>query len=235
MDTDSREIAPMILIASTNPGKLVEMQELFTAHASRPFRLATPDALEIRLDVKEDGQTYAENAVLKARAYAQASGLITLADDSGLEVQALEGRPGLYSARYTGGGAYRGGTDASARLPGAAKLSDAERREALLAELSFYPSPWPARFFCAAALACPDETVIVSEGTCQGEIIPVERGEGGFGYDPIFQLTDEQHAGLTMAELSLDQKNRISHRAVAVRQVIEWLENRLDQGLNPCV
>ncbi len=231
MDNNPRNISgktsQIILIASTNPGKLVEMQELFTAYASRPIYLVTPDQLGIRLDVKEDGHTYAENAVLKARAYAHASGQLTLADDSGLEVQTLDGRPGLYSARYTGG-------QASANLPGAGKLSDAERRQALLAELSMYPRPWPARFFCAAALACPNENVHVREGACEGEIIPEERGQGGFGYDPIFQLTHADYAGLTMSELNLDQKNRISHRAVAVRQVIQLLESRLKEGSGLC-
>lgn len=210
---------PAILIASNNAGKAVEMRALFEAYAHRPFRLVAPDEVGIRLDVAEDGQTYPENAALKARAFCRASGLIALADDTGLEVEALDGRPGLYSARYTGNG-----------VPAAAghRLSDAERRQALLKELGSFPRPWKARFCCAAAVAMPDGSVLVAEGTCSGEIVPEERGEFGFGYDAIFRMSDPAYRGLTMAELSLEQKNRVSHRAEAVRKAIGLIEKLIE-------
>ena len=150
------------------------------------------------MDIEESGQTYAENATLKGVAFAQASGMMTLADDSGLEVEALDGLPGLRSARF-------------APKPGA---SDADRRAYLLERLSGAPRPWKARFRCLIALVSPDGEIHHSEGICPGEIIPEERGDNGFGYDPIFLLTE---LGQTMAELSMEQKNRLSHRARAVQ------------------
>lgn len=204
-----------ILIATTNKGKLTEIQALFDEYARRPFRLVTPDAVGIRLDVSETGQTYAENAAIKARAFARAAGLPGLADDSGLEVDVLDGRPGLYSARYSG---------LRPAAPNGVKLTDADRRAALLEELAAYPRPWTARFRCAAALVLPDDMLHVLEGACEGEIIPEERGTGGFGYDPIFLVREEGLTDVTMAELTLAQKNRVSHRARAVRQAILLLE-----------
>ncbi len=132
--------------------------------------------------------TYAENAARKAQAYSIASGIFTLGDDSGLEVDVLNGAPGIYSARY-------------APQVGA---TDADRRAYLLQQLSPYPSPWIARFNCTVALASPDGDVHFAHGICPGEIIPEERGVNGFGYDPIFLLTE---MGRTMAELTMDEKN----------------------------
>lgn len=183
-----------LLIATSNPGKLVEIAAIL---ADSAIDLVMPIELGLQLNVQEHGQTYAENAALKAQAYASASGMPVLADDSGLEVDALDGAPGLHSARYS-------------PLPGA---SDADRRRYLLENLLGKPRPWTARFRCVVALASPHSQVHFSEGLCEGEIIPQERGTHGFGYDPIFLLPAR---GLTMAELPPVEKNRISHRARAV-------------------
>lgn len=185
---------PKLLLASTNRGKLIEIQALLSNPA---ISLLTPDALNLALDVKEEGKTYAENAALKALAFAKTSGLPALADDSGLEVDVLNGAPGLHSARYA---------------PGHAP-SDADRRRFLLSKLAGFPQPWTARFVCTVALAFPDGTVQFAEGRCEGIIIPDERGQSGFGYDPIFLIPS---LGRTMAELTLQEKNSLSHRARAV-------------------
>jgi XTP/dITP diphosphohydrolase len=183
-----------LLIATNNRGKLREIQALLTGFA---VRLVTPEDIGLRLQVMEDGYTYAENASKKALAFALASGLIALADDSGLEVDALEGAPGLHSARYLPG-------------PGA---TDADRRAFLLRNLSDKPRPWTACFRSVVAIAGPKHAVQTAQGECRGEITPEERGTGGFGYDPIFLIPS---VGQTMAELSLQAKNRLSHRARAV-------------------
>jgi len=192
-----------LLIATNNPGKVEELQDLLR---DTNITLVTPAQIGLDLEVIEDGQTYQENATKKAVAFAQASNLISLADDSGLEVDALDGAPGLYSARY-------GSTNG-------AKLSDAGRRQYLLSNLQGQPRPWMARFRATIAIATPNHQLSrsiplgqITHGTCEGEIIPEERGTGGFGYDPIFLLTE---LGKTMAELSMDEKNRLSHRARAV-------------------
>jgi len=185
-----------LLIATNNQGKIEELHELL---ADLNIELITPSQIGLDLDVVEDGLTYAENATKKAVAFAQASGLISLADDSGLEVDALNGEPGLYSARY---GAPEGGP----------LLSFAERRKYLVGNLRGKPRPWTARFRATIAIA-KDGNVQFTEGICEGEIIPEDRGTGGFGYDPIFLLPE---LGKTMAELSMDEKNRLSHRARAV-------------------
>ena len=191
-----------LLIATTNPGKLSELQDLLPG-----FPLVLPGDLGLTLEVAETGSTYHENAALKARAYCLASGLPTLADDSGLEVEALGGAPGLHSARYS-------------PLPGA---SDADRRALLLANLSGRPHPWRACFRAVVAVAVPqgsEPTLHFFEGRCPGRIIPAERGSNGFGYDPIFLL---EELGLTMAELSRPQKNTLSHRARAVQAALGLL------------
>lgn len=185
-----------LLIATNNQGKIKEFQDLLK---DTGMDFITPAQINLDLDVVEDGNTYAENAARKAVAFAQASGRISLADDSGLEVDALGGAPGLYSARY-------GSTDGR-------KLSDAERRVFLIKNLIDKPSPWAARFHATIAIAVPNGETHLAEGVCEGEIIPEERGTGGFGYDPIFLLPE---LGKTMAELSMEEKNRLSHRARAV-------------------
>lgn len=200
-----------LLIASTNPGKLREFQQILSEATHLPgiqstfiFELVLPANLGIEMDVVEDGLTYAENAEKKAAAFCRASGLVTLADDSGLEVDALGGQPGLYSARY-------------APWPGA---TDADRRGYLLKNLGALPRPWHAHFHCSLAIAVPGQEVHITEGNVAGEIIDEERGGNGFGYDPIFLLP---HLGLTMAELTAEEKNRISHRALAVQAAVPLL------------
>ena len=185
-----------LLIATNNPGKVQELHELLQG---MDIELVTPSQIGLDLDVLEDGLTYAENATKKAVAFAKASNLISLADDSGLEVDALDGAPGLYSARY-------GSTNGE-------KLSDADRRKYLLSKLQDKPHPWTARFHATIAIAIPNDDIHLAVGICEGEIIPAERGTGGFGYDPIFLLPE---LGKTMAELTMDEKNRLSHRAKAV-------------------
>ena len=185
-----------LLIATNNKGKITELHDLLK---DTGIELLTPAEINLDLDVLEDGATYAKNAAKKAVAFARASGLISLADDSGLEVDALDGAPGLYSARY---GASNGG-----------KLSDAQRRAFLIQNLRSKPRPWTARFHATIAIAVPNREAHLAEGFCEGEIIPEERGTGGFGYDPIFLLSE---LGKTMAELSMEEKNRLSHRARAV-------------------
>ena len=185
-----------LLIATNNKGKVKELHDLLK---DIEIELVTPADIGLDLDVLEDGSTYAENATKKAAAFALASGLVSLADDSGLEVDALHGAPGLYSARY-------GSTNGE-------KLSDAERRLFLIQNLQGRPRPWTARFHATIAIANPSGQTQLAEGWCEGEIIPEERGTGGFGYDPIFLLID---MAKTMAELSMEEKNRLSHRAKAV-------------------
>jgi XTP/dITP diphosphohydrolase len=189
-----KEIMNSLLLATNNPGKLRELRALL-----RDFdlRIVTPEEAGLRLRVEEDGTTYVENASKKAEEFARASGLAALADDSGLEVDALGGEPGLRSARYLAG----------------ADATDADRRAYLLRKLSGKPRPWTARFRAAVAIASPGGSTRYAEGNCSGEIIPDERGDGGFGYDRIFLV---QGTGLTMAELPAEQKNRMSHRARAV-------------------
>lgn len=202
-----------ILLATGNPGKLKEIEALL-ADAPQDWRqriqLALPQQFGLELEVVEDGASYAENAAKKALAFCQASGLLTLADDSGLEVDALSGQPGIYSARYS-------------PQPGA---DDAARRALLLQNLKPYPRPWLARFHSTVAIAVPaavptrQPQVYYAEGRVEGEIIPEERGSNGFGYDPIFLLPE---LGRTMAELTLAEKNELSHRARAMKAAIPIL------------
>ena len=198
---------PHLLLATLNPGKRRELQDLL---GSLGLDLLTPPLLGLNLTVDEVGDDYAVNAQRKALAFSQASGLWTLADDTGLEVDALEGAPGPMSARLAGAG-----------------RSDADRRQTLLHLLQDHPHPWTARFRCITALASPGGQVDLAEGICSGEVIPEERGDEGFGYDPIFLVAG---AGRTMAELTLEEKNRLSHRAHAIRALLPVLCARL--GLN---
>jgi XTP/dITP diphosphohydrolase len=183
-----------LLLASNNPGKLREIQALL---GDLTVELILPSQIGLNLNVEENGPTYRENASTKALTFSLTSGLPSLADDSGLEVAALGGLPGLHSARFS-------------PLPGA---TDADRRAQLLLKLQNSPPPWLAKFHCTVALATPDGQVYFSTGECAGEIIPEERGQEGFGYDPIFLIRE---LGKTMAELSMDEKNRLSHRARAI-------------------
>ncbi len=193
-----------LCIATENPGKLDEFLSILHG---QPFECITARQLELDLSAEETGTDYRENAQIKAHLYAKATGLPALADDTGLEVQALKGAPGLYSKRYLSD-------------PGA---TDGDRRKFLITNLQPFPRPWKARFTCTVCVALPDGSEWFTSGECKGEIIPEERGENGFGYDSIFLL---QPQGLTMAELPLDKKNQISHRARAVTAAIPIL-NRI--------
>ncbi|MCI0477434.1 MAG: RdgB/HAM1 family non-canonical purine NTP pyrophosphatase [Anaerolineales bacterium] len=196
-----------LLIATHNRGKLIEYQEMFT---DLPVELVTLDDIGIRDDVAETGATLAENARLKAIAYARQSGLLTLADDSGLEVDALGGAPGVYSKRYAGDNA-----------------SDAERIAFLLEKLrDVPPGERAARFRCAIALATPDGKLWETDGACEGDIAFDLRGTNGFGYDPIFRVAER---GVRMAELSIAEKNRVSHRARAAEKARRILEQIVEK------
>ncbi len=193
-----------LLIVTDNPGKMREYRALL---ASLPARIRFPADLGYRIDVPEEGTTYAENAARKARAGVEVSGLLSLADDSGLEVDALGGAPGVRSARYTSG-------------------SDADRIAALLARLDGIP--WErrtARFRCVIAVATPEGHLYTAEGTCEGIIATAPAGTSGFGYDPVFYLPE---FGCPMAQLPPEMKNRISHRARAVEAVLPILWQLLE-------
>jgi XTP/dITP diphosphohydrolase len=200
---------PTLVIATTNQNKLREYAEIF---AGLPFELRSLRDLGIDDDVEETGATFAENAQLKAEFYAARSGLLTLADDSGLEVHALGGEPGVFSHRYAGPDA-----------------TDADRNNLLLKNLAGVPlHARLARFVCAIALARPDGVVEHVEGLLPGVIELAPRGANGFGYDPLFYLLDEN---ATLAELPAERKNQISHRALAARAAREVLERWVAEGL----
>ncbi|MGI2335691.1 MAG: XTP/dITP diphosphatase [Dehalogenimonas sp.] len=182
-----------LLLATNNPGKVKEYTELFTGAG---FYLVTPKDKGMEIDPVETGQTFAENAVIKAEVLSAASGLLTLADDSGLEVDALGGAPGVRSARYAGDGA-----------------TDADRNALLLENMKDISEPQrTARFRCAIAIAGSGHRTQVVEGVVEGIITDKPRGSGGFGYDPVFYLPE---LGCTMAELTPEEKNGLSHRARA--------------------
>jgi XTP/dITP diphosphohydrolase len=184
-----------LLIATHNPGKLREYRALL---ADLDLQVLYLDDLGITHDVPETGTTFAENAILKAQSYASMSGLLTWSDDSGLEVDVLDGRPGVYSARYGGPG-----------------LTDHDRLLRLLDELRAYPpATWTARFQCVVALADPQGNVVTVADQVEGIITDQPRGDHGFGYDPIFYMPAFQ---ATMAELDPSLKNQVSHRAKAAQ------------------
>ena len=191
------------LVATQNRGKTREFRRLFALWGDK---IRFPSELGLRIEVNEDGGTYAANARKKALAYVRASGMLTLADDSGLEVDALDGAPGVYSARYTAG-------------------DDADRVAALLAHLA--DVAWEqrtARFRCVIVIATPEEKIYTVEGVCEGMIGFEPAGQGGFGYDPIFYLPER---GCTMAQLPAQVKNRISHRAQAAEAAMPILRRLL--------
>lgn len=197
-----------ILVATHNSGKVAELADMLQGLSVEWISL---NQAGVKTDVAETGQSFAENAIIKAKAYATLTGLLTLADDSGLEVDALDGRPGVHTARY-------GGPD----------LTPQQRYRKLLAELEGID--WPgrsARFRCVVALARPEELIGTASGTCEGIIAYEPAGEGGFGYDPVFFLPD---FGLTMAQLSPAEKHQISHRGRAVAAITPLLEATLDEA-----
>ncbi|MCC6217066.1 MAG: RdgB/HAM1 family non-canonical purine NTP pyrophosphatase [Polyangiaceae bacterium] len=190
--------ANRIVLATTNRGKVAELAELL---AQPHLELSSVvDTLGRPLVVDEDGDTFLANAAVKARAVLAATGLPSLADDSGLEVDALDGRPGVRSARFAG-----------------AAASDQENIDALLAALAHLPDPWArsARFRCVLALALPGGEFLTAEGCCDGWIALAPRGDAGFGYDPVF--VSPELGGRTLAEVSREDKARVSHRARAAR------------------
>jgi len=195
-----------LLIATTNKGKCTELRDLLK---EIPFEIITPRDLGITLEVEENGDTYDINACLKAQAFHDASGFITLADDTGLEVDALGGRPGVRSARYV-------------EAPGA---TDADRRAKLLRELKDRPRPWTAHFHCTVAVAAPGTGIQLFGGDVYGEIVTEESGEFGFGYDRQFQIPE---MGKTLAACTMEEKNLISHRALAVKAAIPYLLSLLE-------
>jgi len=190
------------VLATANPGKIREMQEVLSAF---DIELVTRKELGIELEIQETGSTFLENALLKAKAICEVTGLPAIADDSGFIVDALNGRPGVDSSSYGGEG-----------------LSAKQRCEYLLEELKNVKVR-RAKFVCTIVCAYPDGEVLVSEGECLGEIVNHPRGSGGFGYDPVF-LADGYDK--TMAELSHEEKNSISHRGKALRRFVRALEAR---------
>ncbi len=189
-----------ILVATKNKGKLVEIKSILTG-----FNVLGLDDVGIDVDVEEDGTTFEENALIKAREISKLSGKTVIADDSGLEVDYLNGAPGIYSARYTEG-------------------SDDDRVNKLLSELSDVPyEKRCAHFTCAIAIVYPDGSEYTFRGECHGRIDVCKKGANGFGYDPVFFL-DEY--GKTFGELSADIKNEISHRSKALVLLKEFLNSK---------
>jgi XTP/dITP diphosphohydrolase len=184
-----------VVLASRNAHKLREFQRLLPDALLEPL----PDAVELP---PETGDTFEENALIKARAAAAATGAPAIADDSGIEAEALGGRPGVRSARYAGETA-----------------TDADNLEKLRAEV---PPGSGLRYVCAVAYVEPGEAPRTVAGTCEGRMADAPRGAGGVGYDPIF-LPDDAADGRTMAELTDEEKDRISHRGRAVREAAAWL------------
>lgn len=190
-----------ILLATTNKGKIRELEDLLK---NTDIAIMSLSDLPDYIEVAETGKTFAENAFIKARAVCALSQIVTLADDSGLEVDALDGAPGVYSARYAG-----------------EPKSDQRNIDKLLKDLEGIPEEKrTARFRCCLAVVCPDGREYVTEGSVEGRILFAEKGNDGFGYDPVFYLPD---MGKTMAELSLDQKNELSHRAKAFAKAVPIL------------
>ena len=183
-----------VILASKNPHKLTELSVILSQHG---FEIALESEYGLDIDVDETGTTFEENSLLKAEAVMKASGLPVLADDSGLMVDALDGAPGVYSARY------------------GHKSSDGERTEFLLENMKDVPDgKRTAKFVCVITCLWPDGRKIVARGECPGVITHEVHGENGFGYDPVFYLPE---LGMTYAELPSEQKNAISHRARALQ------------------
>jgi len=191
-----------LLAATTNRGKIVEIAEILSGLG---VTVVTPEEIDLHIDVKEDGATFAENALIKARAWSEAAGMPALADDSGLCVDALDGRPGVMSARFSGSDA-----------------TDEKNIELLLRSLQS-KTQRTARFVCAVALAWQTGEVILAEGRYEGIIIDEPRGRGGFGYDPVFL---DPELNKTLAQMSPGEKNARSHR----RKALDALKTRLQES-----
>ncbi len=199
---------PRLLLGTNNAGKSVELRRILDGCG---WELVTPADIGLQLEVEESGSTYEENAIAKAVQYSHASGLVALADDSGLEVDALDERPGVQSARYAGPNA-----------------TDGERVQKLLEEVREVPDQArSARFRAVIAIAAPGGRVETVEGVAEGRIARAPRGTNGFGYDPVFLLPERS---LTMAELPSQEKDAVSHRGIAARKARAVLERWLREG-----
>jgi XTP/dITP diphosphohydrolase len=197
-----------VIIATKNPGKAKEFEHIFAARGIEVRTLL--DFPEIP-EVEETGLTFEENAILKAEAVSKALGKMVIGDDSGLMVDALEGRPGIYSARYAG-----------------EPKNDENNTDKVLSELKgLSEEKRSARFYCALAVAVPGQETITVSGTCEGRILEERRGSNGFGYDPVFYVPEK---GLAMAELSSEGKNKISHRANALKKLDVVLDSILERA-----
>ena len=192
---------PRLVLASQNGGKLRELRALFGAE----YDVASMGEMGLDMEIEETGSTFEENARIKAEALCARTGCAALADDSGLEVDCLGGAPGVYSARYAG----RHGDDAA-------------NNALLIANVKAFPAPRTARFVSAVALARPGRETLIARGSCEGEVLLEERGEGGFGYDPLFYSHDLHK---TFAEASAGEKNTVSHRARALKKLVEIMRN----------
>lgn len=201
-------MANQLLVATRNNGKIDEYSELICDLSVDWLGL---EEINLPLEVEETGATFLENAILKATKFATASGLLTLADDSGLEVDALDGKPGVHTARYGGEG-----------------LTPIERYKLLLKRMEGVPTiSRTARFRCVIALASPDGLIGTTEGVCEGRIADSPAGSGGFGYDPVFYLPERKK---TMAELASNEKHQISHRGRAIRKMTPLLSRVLGEA-----
>lgn len=197
-----------LLIATNNAHKIEEFKEIF---ADLPLEITFPHELGLEMEPEETGTTFEENAIIKATAFAQVTGLLTIADDSGLEVDALGGNPGVYSARY-------GDTPKDAHR---------ERYELVLKKLVGVPDARrTARFRCALAIVLPEMVVDVVYGAVEGRITHAPAGDGGFGYDPIFWVPEFSK---TLAQVSSAEKHRISHRGRAARAAIPILKKLVEK------
>ncbi|NNG47256.1 MAG: RdgB/HAM1 family non-canonical purine NTP pyrophosphatase [Deltaproteobacteria bacterium] len=194
-----------LLIATRNRGKATEIRALLGLGLQKNVEVLTLPDLPTASELREAGKTFAENARNKALHYAKEYKILCIADDSGLSVDALGGRPGVLSARYAG-----------------AQATDEQNIALLLEELSPNPKPWSAAFLCVAAAALPGRVIAEATGRMDGEIVSAPRGESGFGYDPVFRVKGSPK---TMAEHTTEEKNRISHRGQAIRLIIEELRS----------
>lgn len=196
------------MIATKNKGKVNDFRVLFN---QTPFEvISLADLAEPIADIPETGSTFEENAIIKAEAIAALLQLPVIADDSGLEVDALDGRPGVFSARYAG-----------------TEKDDNKNLHKVLEELvGVNDEERSAQFVCALAVAQPGQSTFVRKGTCKGRISNEPRGTNGFGYDPIFQPYGYRE---TMSELSSDEKNAISHRSRALNKLDEWLKHQIEE------
>lgn len=195
-----------VLLATGNAGKVRELRHLLQGSAE----VQTPGDLGLELQVEETGSTFEENAVIKAKAYFQATQMICIADDSGLCVDALSGAPGVHSARFA--------------MDAGRGQGDADNRALLQEQMADVPDGQrTAAFFCVVAIAAPNTDIQTFEGTCPGVITRLPRGESGFGYDPLFEAVP----GKTFAEIPLEQKQALSHRGNALRQAVPYLQQLL--------